>query len=207
MKAPWSGSIVAVQPRIRLLRSLDERSHSYHGYVLRIEGTCAGESGEASIAVGRAAHAKHGFCVGMEVSGVAEPVANPRTETAGWYKASRLKIIRDAKVEGSNGPPFHGVPPDLETYRARGHRRLDPRTYETRCATCIWGCRMPVALILDQWNPSQKRYRFETFCYGPKSCRLYRAGRERTVPAKDGLSYTEGDWVDESETAHREPDE
>ena len=207
MKAPWSGTIVAVQPRVRLLRSLDERSHSYHGYVLRIDGTWAGESGEAGIAVGRAAHAKHGFCAGMEMSGMAEPVADSRTETAGWYKASRLRIIRDAGVEESKGPPFHGVPPDLETYRARGHRRLDPRTYETRCATCIWGCRMPVALILDPWNPSEKRHRFETFCYGPKSCGLYRAGRERTVPAKDGPSYTEGDWVDESETAHRGPDE
>ena len=120
MKAPWSGTIVAVQPRVRLLRSLDERSHSYHGYVLRIDGTCAGESGEAGIGVGRAAHAKHRFCAGMEVSGMAEPVADPRTETAGWYKASRLKIIRDTEAEGWQGPPFHGVPPDLETYRARG---------------------------------------------------------------------------------------
>jgi len=207
MKAPWSGAVVSVQPRIRLLRSFDERSHSYHGYVLRIDGTCAGERGEVGIAVGRAAHAKHGFRVGMEVSGLAVPVANPDTETAGWYKARRLKVLRGAEVEAAAGPPFHGVPPDLETYRERGHRRLDPRTYESRCATCMWGCRMPVGIILDTWNPWRRRYRVETFCYGPKSCRFYRAGRERTVPAKDGLSYTEGDWVDESATAHRGPDD
>jgi hypothetical protein len=24
---------------------------------------------------------------------------------------------------------------------------------------------MPVEIIIDHWNPSQKRYRFETFCY------------------------------------------
>ncbi|MDE0031455.1 MAG: hypothetical protein OXU42_18905 [Deltaproteobacteria bacterium] len=208
MNVPWSGTIVSVQPRIRLLRSLDERSHSYHGYVLRIDGTCAGEHGEACIAVGRAAHAKHRFRVGMEVSGVAVPVANPNTETAGWYRTSRLKVLREAEPgEAPAGPPFHGVPPDLETYRERGARRLDPRTYESRCATCMWGCRMPVGIILDQWNPSRRRYRVETFCYGPKSCRFYRAGRERTVPAKDGLSSTEGDWVDESATAHRGPDD
>ena len=206
-KVAWSGTIVAVQPRIRLIRSYDERYHSYHGYVLRIEGTCGGESGEASIAVGRAAHAKHGFHVGMEVSGEAVPVADPRTETAGWYKPSRLKVIRDADAEPSSGPPFHGVPPDLETYRARGHRRLDTRTYDTRCATCTWGCRMPVVLVLDRWNPSRKRYRVETFCYGPKSCSFYRAGPARTVPVQEGSSYTEGDWVDESATAHRGSDE
>ena len=39
-KAAWSGRVLAVQPRIRLLRSFDERHHSYQGYVLRIEGTC-----------------------------------------------------------------------------------------------------------------------------------------------------------------------
>ena len=207
MNAPWSGTILSVQPRIRLARSFDQRSHGYHGYVLRIEGTCAGEGGEAVIAVGRAAHAKHRFRVGMEVSGEAAPVADPRTETAAWYKVSRLKVIRETGAEESNGPPFHGVPPDLETYRERGHRRLDARTYGTRCSTCIWGCRMPVTLVLDPWNPWERRYRFETFCYGPKSCRLYRAGRERTVPGRDGMSYSEGEWVDESDTAHRGPDE
>ena len=97
--------------------------------------------------------------------------------------------------------------PDLEACRERGHRRLDPRTCESRCATCMWGCRMPVGIILDQWNPSPQRYRVETFCYDPKSCRSDRAGRERAVPAKDGPSYAEGDWVDEPATAHREPDD
>ena len=148
-----------------------------------------------------------GFSVGMEVSGLAVPVADPRTETAGWYKPSRLKVVRDVEEEPSSGPPFHGVPPDMDTYRARGHRRLDTRTYDTRCATCTWGCRMPVVLVLDRWNPSNKHYRVETFCYGPKSCSFYRAGRERTVPGQEGSSYTEGDWVDESATAHRGPDE
>jgi len=33
---------------------------------------------------------------------------------------------------------------------------------------------MPVEIIVDRWNPSRKMYRFETFCYGPKSHPLYR---------------------------------
>lgn len=55
-KAAWSERIVSVQPRIRLMRSFDERSHSYLGYVLRINGTCGDENGEFIIAIGKAAH-------------------------------------------------------------------------------------------------------------------------------------------------------
>ena len=59
----------------------------------------------------------------------------------------------------------------------------------------------------DLWNPSKKRYRFETFCYGPKSRPFYRAGPRREVPGRKGMSYTEEDWVDEDATSHRGPDD
>lgn len=206
-KVSWSGSIVAVQPRIRLTRSFDERHHSYQGYVLRVSGACGGEDGEFLIAIGKAAQEKHRFRAGMEVTGLATPVADSRLETAGFYKASGLKVLRDAEGDTPAGLPCVETPPDLETYRGRGHRRLAARTYDTKCSTCIWGCRMPVELIVDHWNPSQKRYRFETFCYGPKDCVHYRAGAKRRVPGRKGMSYTEEDWVDEEATAHREPDE
>lgn len=206
-KTAWSGRIVAIQPRIRLMRSFDERHHSYQGYVLRIDGICEDENSEFQIAIGKAAHEKHQFRAGMKVSGLAIPVPDPRLETAGFYKTSSLKVMKDIEGEPSTEPPLHGVPPDLETYRNRGHRRLDTRTYETKCTTCIWGCRMPVEMIIDHWNPSRKRYRFETFCYGPKSCPIYRAGHTRKVPGRKGMSYTEEDWVDEDATSHRGPDD
>jgi hypothetical protein len=171
--------------------------------VLRIDGTCSGEACEFLIAVGKGAHDKYRFCVGMQLSGFSVPVDDPRLETAKFYKTSGIKIGRESEAGSSATPPFKGVPPDLETYRSRGHRRLDARTYESKCTTCIWGCRMPVELIVDHWNPSQKRYRFETFCYGPKSCPLYRAGATRKVPGRKGMSYTEEDWVDEDATSHR----
>ena len=38
-KLSWQGRVLGVQPRIRLLRSFDERTHNYLGYVLRIEGS------------------------------------------------------------------------------------------------------------------------------------------------------------------------
>ena len=206
-KIAWSGRIVAVQPRIRLMRSFDERHHSYQGYVLRIDGTCGDESGVFQIAIGKVTHEKHRFRADMEVNGLAVPVPDPRLETAELYKTSGIKVGRKVEGETSATPPFQGVPPDLETYRSRGHRRLDARTYESKCSTCIWGCRMPVEMIIDQWNPSQKRYRFETFCYGPKSCPFYRAGPTRKVPGRKGMSFTEEDWIDEDATSHRGPDD
>lgn len=61
------------RPRIRLLRSFDEQSHSYLGYVLRIDGTCGGQAGEFLIAVGKGAHEKHQFQTGMELSSAGDP--------------------------------------------------------------------------------------------------------------------------------------
>ena len=74
---------------------------------------------------------------------------------------------------------------------------------------------MPVELFIDPWNPAY-RYRFETFCYGPRSCTFYKAGAPRKmpgrkvpgrkvpgrkVPGRKGMT-----WVEE-ETTHRGPDE
>jgi len=187
------------------MRSFDQRQHSYQGYVLRIQGTCGEETGQFLVAVGKGTQGRHRFQTGMEVSGLGTPVADPRLETARLYRTRGIKVLKEAASEVPVGPPFVGVPPDLPTYRARGHRRLDARTYTAKCTTCIWGCRMPVEIIVDQWNPSQRRYRFETFCYGPKNCALYRAGPTRKVLGRKGMSWEEEDWVDEDATAHRGP--
>jgi len=66
---------------------------------------------------------------------------------------------------------------------------------------------MAVEMIIDHWNPSNRRYRTETFCYGPLSYRLYKAGPCRKVPGRKGMSWTEEDWVDEDAVSHRDPDE
>ena len=171
--------------------------------MLRVNGTCGPETGVFLIAVGPGAHEKHRFRAGMELRGQSVPVDAPRLEAAEFYKTSSLKVDKVAEGEPPAGPPFLGVPPDLPTYRARGHRRLDARTYEAKCTVCIWGCRMPVEMIVDHWNPSQKKYRFETFCYGPKCCAVYRAGPTRKVPGRKGMSWEEEDWVDEDATSHR----
>jgi hypothetical protein len=51
---------------------------------------------------------------------------------------------------------------------------------------------MAAVEIEYNWGVS-KKYRFESFCYGPKSCKLYKMGKPRGVPYKDrGTSYDEG---------------
>ena len=139
-KVSWEGEIISVHPRIRLLRSFDERSHSYLGYVLRIRGTLAGEAREFVVAFGKSAHEKHQFRVGDQVLGAGERVADSRLETADIYKASGLKVVKRAGETAASPPPFLGIAPALEVYRERGHRRLAATTYSTKCTACIWGC-------------------------------------------------------------------
>jgi len=206
-KLPWSGRITSVQPRIRLTRSFDQRSHSYLGYCLVVDGVIGDDSRAFSIGIGQAAQQKHQFRVGDEVSGESLAVADDRVEPVEFYKTSKLKVLRRSEKQIESPPPWQGVPPDLETYRWRGHRRLSARTYESKCRSCIWGCRMPVEIIVDQWQPGKKRYRYETFCYGPKSCPFYQAGPTRKVPGRRGMTWEEEDWVDEGETAHWGMDE
>ena len=205
-KLAWKDKVVSVQPRIRLLRSFDQRNHNYMGYALRVQGTIGEQEREFLVGIGKAAQAKHQFQAGDVVSGMAQPVADERMEPVEFYKASGLKVIERTTTE-VEPPPWLGVPPDLTVYRERGHRRLAARTYQAKCVACIWGCRMPVEMIIDQWNPSQKRYRFETFCYGPKSCSLYKAGPTRKVPGRKGMVWEEEDWVDEDATSHRGMDD
>jgi hypothetical protein len=66
---------------------------------------------------------------------------------------------------------------------------------------------MPVEIIIDHWNPSKRKYRLETFCYGPKACPFYSAGPTRKVPGRQGMTWEEEDWIDEEATAHRTENE
>ena len=202
----WSGVIIFVQPRIRLTRSFSELSHTYQGYLLGLRGTLHGVSRQFAIGIGKAAQARHQFRIGDEVSGVGEDVADPRLEAADLYRIRKLKLLSRGDAPRTQAP-WHDVPPPLTVYRERGHRRLSAEAYESKCGTCMWGCRMAVEMIIDHWNPDQRRYRAETFCYGPLSCSIYRAGPKRKVPGRRGMVYEEEDWVDENATSHRLPDE
>jgi hypothetical protein len=101
-----------------------------------------------SPACGKALTPNHHFRAGDTVSGDALPVADPRLEMVEFYKIGNLKVRLRAVDDDPPPPPWHGVPPPLAVCRERGHRRLAPRTYQEKCASCMWGCRMPVERLL-----------------------------------------------------------
>jgi len=207
IKLTWAGTVFSIQPRIRLVRSFDQRDHSYLGYSLRVDGLIDGVANDFSVGIGKALQAKQAIRSGDTVGGECSPVENCDLETVGFYKVSKFKVISRSALQSQELPPVLTVPPPLLIYRQRGHRRLSPRTYEASCMQCIWGCQMAVTLIIDHWNPANRKYRKETFCYGPKSCELYRSGPPRKVPGRKGMTWTEEDWVDEDATRHRREDE
>lgn len=207
LKVSWQGVLVAIQPRIRLMRSFDERAHAYLGYSLFIQGTIGDNDAEFSVGIGKEAQVKFGFRAGDIISGNSVPIVDTRMESVEYYKTSGLKLVRRVEIEREKSPPWLGEPPELTVYRERGHRRLDSKTYTAKCHRCIWGCRMPAEITVDHWKPHIKQHRYETFCYGPKSCSFYHAGPTRKVPGRRGMTWEEEDWVDEDAVSHRDEDE
>ena len=67
MAIMWSGVVMSIQPRVRLLRSFDQRSDTYLGYVVRLAGSVDGEPRMFAIAIGEAAHDRHRIEVGYRV--------------------------------------------------------------------------------------------------------------------------------------------
>lgn len=54
---------------------------------------------------------------------------------------------------------------------------------------------MSTRITPDHWNPSRKRWRYETHCYGPRDCPRYKPGKARSVPGRQsGMSWTDDDY-------------
>jgi hypothetical protein len=85
MKAGWKGLVVSVQPRIRLTRSFDERTHSYLGYALRINGTVGGTGGEFTVGIGKVTQEKFRIQVGCTVSGQSQWVPDGIAEAGNCF--------------------------------------------------------------------------------------------------------------------------
>jgi len=64
---------------------------------------------------------------------------------------------------------------------------------------------MPVEMIVDQWNPRVRKYRFAPFCYGPKSCPLYRAGAAWALRRRSWGCISHGLWTDRGVDAASTP--
>ena len=183
-KIKFSGMVRSVQPRSNVWRyRLDNRSHSMNGYNVFIKGVAEDEERNFAVAISEKQQEKWRFHIGDEISG---------TDMVGMVNEDTVS-------------PWTGEVPALSVYDWRGCRMLDGKTYRGKCFTCKWACMANVTIEYD-WGVSQK-YRFESFCYGPKNCKLYRMGRPRAVPYKgDAPSYDEG-CLDEICTERRTDDE
>lgn len=217
-KIVFTGKIISIQPRISLTRSFDESSHTYLGYAIKLEGDLMNSQNEGniledpgktvfSLGIGPADQIEYQFRVNNVISGECMPVSSSEFEQVEYYKASKLKVITEGEP-GSSSAPWELVPPELDVYQERGRRRLAARTYDAKCISCMWAAMIPVEILIDHWNSrSRTDYRFETFCYGPLSCKLYKAGAKRKVEGRKGMVWIEDDWVDEMAVEHRDPDE
>ena len=204
-KQEFAGTVTAVKARIRLCRSFDQMHHAYQGYTLVLDGTLDGDpANELRIGIGPKAHEKHQFRIGDDVTGLAVPVPDRREEWATHYKVSKLKVEgRGADEQDMPAHPEGGIAPPLPEYRTKGHRRLDKRTYSKTCQACPFELVMATEITIDQWDPSRKKWRFETHCYGPRACPRHKAGRPYRVQGRKPDMV----WVDddvEREEAERE---
>jgi len=206
-KIRWQGKVISIQPRIRLIRAFDERSHVYLGYILQLDGVVGGKERVFSVAIKKADQVGNSIQAGYTISGESALVKEKGLHAADFYKTTNMKVIDSSITKQDPQPPWGGLPKDMSVYRERGARRLDTNVYTESCATCIFGCMMAVEMSLDQWKKSLREYRQETYCFGPKSCALYKPGPRRIVPGKKGATWEEPDSVDDEATSHRGDDD
>ena len=157
--------------------------------------------------------------IGDELKGTAWTTLYPECEFASFYRAGSLKKVKAAealvplpfldtehttydgtpipRVDSSHypGPPWTIVPP-MEIYAWRGARMLSKSCWSHKCFQCIWANMANVTIQYD-FDRNLVRNRFETFCYGPLSCRYYKMGPARAVPYKGMAGVKDQGWLDE----------
>ncbi len=182
-KIKYIGTVISVQPRSNVWRyRLDNRNHSTTGYNLFLEGIADDVEGRFSVAISEKQQEKLRCRIGDTISGTAWTKKYPQWEYADYYRAGALKKLKAVITAEESAHPWNGEVPQLSVYDERGCRMLDTRTYKGKCFTCKWACMANVTIEYD-WGVRQK-FRFESFCYGPKNCPLYKRGKPRPVPYK-----------------------
>ena len=205
-KIEWQGMIISVQPRTIVWRyRLDNRTHYHNGYNLFFDGEVNGAKTQFSVAISEKQQQKFIFRIGDEVKGTAWTKMYKESDYADYYRAGGLKIIKKAEIIETTSPPYLIEPPDMATYEHRGARMLSAACYKGKCFQCAWAT-MSAVEIEYNWGVT-KKYRFESFCYGPKSCKLYRMGKPRAVPYKDCGSVYDDGWMDDLCTERRGEDD
>ncbi|MDD3050698.1 MAG: hypothetical protein PHR06_06075 [Candidatus Cloacimonetes bacterium] len=207
VKVNWQGKVVSIQPRTRVWRYLiDNRTHYHIGYNLFLaDEEDAGKT--FSVAISEKQLAKGLFRVGDILKGTAWTKIYKQREFADYYRVGSIEIIsRESRKSEKLPPPWIITVPSLQIYEERGARQLSKSRWNTKCFQCIWA---NMANVEVQWDFDRniKKYRFESFCYGPKSCKFYTMGKPRPVSYKNlGPVHDEG-WLDDICTERRGEDE
>lgn len=207
-KVDWQGKIVSIQPRTRVWRYLtDNRTHYHLGYNFFIEGHSSEGKKQFTVAISEKQQIKGLYQIGDVLEGTAWTKMYEEREFADYYRAGSLKLLDRLKDNVKiMPPPWVMMPPSIQTYEERGARILSKSLWETKCFQCVWA---NMANVEIQWDFDRdiKKYRFETFCYGPKSCKYYKMGRPRSVPYKNRDSALDDGYLDVLCTEGRDYDE
>jgi len=203
----WQGRIEAVQCRAWVWRyKMDNRTHHHLGFNLFLRGEAAGKTGRFILAVSDTQHGKLQFRIGDEFKGTAWPCIKARHDIADYYRAGGFKVIsRASELTEPSGPPFTGPLPAISVFERRGARMLDAKLWRKECFVCMWANKSAVEIEYDFGKV--KRYRKETFCYGPKSCPLYEMGKPRIVQYVDGYDGEDTGWMDDICTELRDEED
>ncbi len=204
-KVNWKGRITSIQPRTRVWRYLtDNRTHYHLGYNLFIEGQSNDSKKQFTVAISEKQQLKGLFRIGDLLEGTAWTKKYEEREFADYYRAGSLKLLdRVNETFEVISPPWIMIPPSIQIYEERGARILSKSLWKTKCFKCIWA---NMANVEIQWDFDKdiKKYRFETFCYGPKSCKYYKMGRPRVVSYKNRGSALDDGYLDELCTEGRD---
>ena len=199
----WQGQIESVQCRAWVWRyKMDNRTHHHLGYNLFVKDDVDGQARRFIVAVSDTQHAKQQFRIGDVFKGTAWPCIKARHDIADFYRAGGFKVVsRTDENAASGGPPFTGLLPQIDVFERRGARMLDAKLWRKKCATCMWANES--AVEIEYKFGRVRRYRKETFCYGPRSCPLYDMGPPRQVPYFDSFPSLDEGWMDDLCTERR----
>ncbi len=233
-KVMWHGTILSIQPRTRVWRYVtDNRTHYHLGYLLFIAREAVDAQGKPellpdiksddecndkeygrdagkswfSVAVSEKQLMTLLFRIGDRVQGTAWTPQYPEREFADFYRAGSMKTLEHTTLSAQPpAPPWKYFPVPLRVYEERGARMLSKSLWQTKCFSCVWA---NMANVEIQWDFDRdiKKYRFETFCYGPKSCKFYKMGRARSVPYKNRYAALDDGCLDDLCTEYRNEDD
>jgi len=207
-KVNWEGKILSIQPRARVWRYLTHnRTHYLLGYNFFIEGSSSEGLKNFIVTISEKQQLKNVFRIGDIIKGTAWTKKYENREFADYYRTGSLRLLnRENENLKIFPPPWITNPPSIKTYEERGARILSKSRWKSKCFRCVWANMSNVEIQWD-FDKDIKKYRFESFCYGPKSCKYYKMGRPPTVSYKNRVSAIDAGFLDEICTENRDEDE